>query len=39
MTEVEKLIERFGWMRESGVCSPTTRALLDDAEALLTGED
>lgn len=33
--EREALIERFNWLRDSGVCSPTTRGLLDDAERLL----
>lgn len=33
--EREALIARFDMLRNSGVCSPTTRGLLDDAEALL----
>lgn len=33
--EAEALIVRFDWMRNSGVCSPTTRSLLDDAQDLL----
>lgn len=32
---VEELFKRFDWMRDSGICSPTTRALLDDAEAVI----
>lgn len=31
----EALIERFDALRNSGVCSPTTRGLLDDAQALI----
>lgn len=31
----EKLIARFDLLRNSGVCSPTTRSLLDEAERLL----
>lgn len=34
--EVRALIERFDHLRNSGVCSPTTRGLLDDAQALLS---
>lgn len=33
--EVKALLERFDHLRNSGVCSPTTRGLLDDAQALL----
>lgn len=33
--EREALIARFNYMRNSGICSPTTRGLLDDAEALI----
>lgn len=33
--EREALIRRFDAMRDSGICSPTTRGLLDDAERLL----
>lgn len=33
--EARALIERFDWMRNSGICSPTTRGLLDDAEAMI----
>lgn len=29
------LVQRFNWLRDSGVCSPTTRVLLDDAQCLL----
>lgn len=32
---VQALIERFDHLRNSGVCSPTTRSLLDDAQVLL----
>lgn len=39
MTDVQKLIERFNWMRDSGVCSPTTRGLLDDAQAALEAQE
>lgn len=35
MTDTTALIERFNWLRDSGVCSPTTRAILDDAESAL----
>ncbi len=35
-TTSEALIERFDHLRNSGVCSPTTRALLDDAQSLIT---
>jgi hypothetical protein len=31
----DALIQRFDMLRNSGICSPTTRGLLDDAEALL----
>lgn len=34
---VEALVVRFDWLRNSGVCSPTTRGLLDDAERLMRG--
>lgn len=34
--DVLALIERFNFLRNSGVCSPTTRSLLDEAERLLT---
>lgn len=33
---VADLIARFDALRDSGICSPTTRALLDDAQALLS---
>ena len=33
--EVQALIERFDRLRNGGVCSPTTRGLLDEAESLL----
>lgn len=33
--EQKELAERFDWLRNSGVCSPTTRSLLDDAQCLI----
>ncbi|MDL5351137.1 hypothetical protein [Microbacterium sp. zg-YB36] len=33
--EVGLLFARFDAFRNSGICSPTTRGLLDDAERLL----
>lgn len=35
MSDVAALFERFDFMRNSGICSPTTRSLLDDAQAAL----
>ena len=34
-TESDALIERFDWLRDSGVCSPTTRGLLDEAQRVI----
>jgi hypothetical protein len=31
----KELVDRFNALRESGICSPTTRSLLDDAQCLL----
>lgn len=31
------LIARFDALRDSGICSPTTRALLNDAQAKIKG--
>lgn len=36
---VAELVARFDNLRDSGICSPTTRGLLDDAQRLLTEED
>lgn len=36
--ERDALIARFDALRNSGVCSPTTRGLLDEAERLLRQE-
>ncbi|MEX8058713.1 hypothetical protein [Microbacterium sp. 16-032] len=33
--DITELIKRFDHLRNSGVCSPTTRALLDEAQALI----
>lgn len=33
--KIRALIQRFDHLRNSGVCSPTTRGLLDDAQSLL----
>lgn len=33
--DITALIERFDHLRNSGVCSPTTRAVLDEAQALI----
>lgn len=38
MTDIRALTQRFDAMRDSGVCSPTTRALLDDAQAALAAQ-
>lgn len=35
MIEIESLLKRFDDLRDSGVCSPTTRGLLDDAEKVI----
>jgi hypothetical protein len=37
MSERDDLIQRFDWLRNGGVCSPTTRGLLDDAQAMIDG--
>lgn len=39
MTGIRALTQRFDWMRDSGVCSPTTRGLLDDAQAALEAQE
>lgn len=36
MSATDDLISRFDALRNSGICSPTTRGLLDDAQRLLT---
>ena len=33
--EARELFERFDALRNSGICSPTTKSLLDDTQCLI----